>query len=149
MSVLVKHTKMIIVGIAAIVFVVLQCFVFTALREVYTDGGFVVIQITVCAEVAMAIYLIILGLCEERLDGTGLTFKTPFGTKHYAWADVENYGIEIVATKKGAVPRIRISFREEKRKAVIEHREDTVACMRHYRGLPAYDNWGKEFPGKS
>ncbi len=146
MSVLVKHTKMIIVGIAAVVFVILQCFIFTALRDFYTDGGIVVIQITVCAEIATAILLILIGLCEEQLDGTGLTFKTPFGTKHYAWADVESYGIEVIQTKKGSLPRIRVSFREEKRRSVIEYRDDTVACMRHYRGLPAYDQWEEVKP---
>ena len=140
----IKHRKIIVAGLAGILAVILQVFVFVSLANFYTDEGLILIGIVVLLEIAISIWMIIKGLSEEYLDETGLAFKTPFGTKHYSWSDVESYGVEIVQTKKGTVPRIRICFREEKRKAVLEYREDVVQCLRRYRGLPAYDKWEQQ-----
>lgn len=79
------------------------------------------------------------GLSEERLDAKGVTLKYPFGTKHYAWSQVEHYGIETFRTGQGLALRFRIHFREKGRSKRFMYREDIAQYLLTYRGQPAYD----------
>ena len=99
-------------------------------------------------EVTMAFSNLIAAFTTETFDPEGITVSNVFGSKFYAWKDLERFeilwdyeGKRLVKKEEVDAPYILLKFANTKKKLRFDYLEAIDQCIRANYGEPHKDDW--------
>ena len=112
-----------------------------------STGAWILIA-ALAIEVAMTISSLIVAFTKETFDTQGITVTNVFGSKSYAWKDLERFeilwdykGRRMVKKEEIDAPYILLKFADPRKTIRLDYREDIDQCIRINYGQPHVDNW--------
>ena len=131
-----------------IVAVVLVAIIFAAGDQFEWSVGAWILMAALAIEVMMAVSTLITAFTKETFDEQGLTVTNFFGSKSYAWKDLECFeilwdykGTRMVKKEQVDAPYILLRFANTRKKLRFDYLEVIDQHIRTYYGQPHVDNW--------